>query len=638
MADSYDPSNILAKILRGELPCHKVFEDGSTLAFMDIMPRCDGHCLVIPKSPVRTILDIAPDDLASLARGVQVVARAAVSAMGADGLTVQQFNEAAGGAGDLPSALSRPATPDRRTAAAAGRPDGRSRPAPRAGRGHQRRTDALTRSTASMYLGIDIGTSAVKIVLVDDRQAIVADAEERLQPRQPQSLWSEDDPEAWWLAVTRGLDRLAGSHREAMGRVRAIGLSGQMHGAVLLDRDDVPVRPAILWNDGRASAQADALAALGTDLQKTLGVRPMPGLTGPKIMWLRGNEPEALERTRHLLLPKDYVRLRLTGGYATDVSDAAGTWLLDQATRRWSPRAIEVCGVDPSWLPGLHESTDVAGTVRPQIAARWGLSPVPVAGGGGDSAVGGIGIGAIEEGQGFVSLGTSGQVFLAARHHSPDPGRMVHAFCHAVPDRWCRMAALLNGASPLAAVARWTGEADIGALLAAVEERFRGPSDLLALPYLFGERTPHNDPHARGAIVGLTAATRATDIAQAVLEGVAFSLADGYDVLSPEGSPATQLGFIGGGARSILWGRIIASVLGVTLVRYDAAERGPAFGAARLGRLCATGEPVDAVVIPPKVERLIEPDLRLQESYRGRLALFRSLYQALRPIYAATAP
>ena len=461
----------------------------------------------------------------------------------------------------------------------------------------------------SIFLGIDIGTSAVKIVAVDERQTIVANAEEPLQPRQPRPLWSEDDPDAWWAAVARGLDYLAAAHPHHMAEVQGIGLSGQMHGAVLLDRDDKPVRPAILWNDGRASVEADALAALGGSLQNETGVRPMSGLTGPKIAWLRHHEPEVLERTRRLLLPKDYIRLKLTGRYATDPSDAAGTWLLDEAARRWSERAIAACQVDPAWLPSIVESSHFTGTVTPAWAGRWGMpANVPVAGGGGDTAVGGIGIGAIDDGQGFVSLGTSGQVFLAARSHRPDPPRMVHAFCHAVPDRWCRMAALLNGASPLAAVVRWTGQNDVGRALATVEARFTGPSDLLALPYLFGERTPHNDPYARGALIGLTGSTQTVDIVQAMLEAVALSL---------------------------FWGRIIASVVGVTLVRYDAAERGPAFGAARLGRLCATGESIGAVVVAPSIESVIEPDPRLADLYRPKLAAFRQLYAALQPIFRA---
>ena len=214
---------------------------------------------------------------------------------------------------------------------------------------------------------------------------------------------------------------------------------------------------------------------------------------------------------------------------------------------------------------------------------------------------------------------------------------MVHAFCHAVPGRWCRMAALLNGASPLAAVVRWTGGREIGAALSAVEQAFSGPSDLLALPYLMGERTPHNDPFARGAVIGMTSATRPSDLIQATLEGVAFSLADGFQALTAAGPAITVFGFIGGGARSLFWGRIIAAVLDVTLVRYDAAERGPAFGAARLGRLCATGEAMADVVVPPPVETLILPDPRLTDLYRARLARFRALYAALKPVFRCEA-
>ncbi len=489
-----------------------------------------------------------------------------------------------------------------------------------------------------MFLGIDIGTSAVKIVLVDEAQRAVASVEEALHPRQPRPSWSEDDAETWWAAVSTGLDRLAAEERESMGRVRGIGLSGQMHGALLLDGEDRPLRPAILWNDGRAAAEAEALAALGPELQRVMGVRPMPGFTGPKVLWLRRHEPEVLAHARHLLLPKDYVGLRLTGEHVTDVSDAAGTWLLDQAARDWSPAAIEACGVDPAWLPRLVESTAVAGRLRPALAARWGMAPgIVVAAGGGDTAVGGVGIGAIGEAQGFVSLGTSGQVFLASRHYTPDPERLVHAFCHAVPGAWYRMAALLNGASPLAAVARWTGRTDVGALLAEVETSFKGPSRLLALPYLFGERTPHNDPAARGALIGLDGATTPADIAQAMLEAVAFSLADGLAVLTRPGEPRPEeLGFIGGGARSPFWGRIIASVLGVPLVRFEGAERGPAFGAARLGRLAATGENLADVVSMPPRAGVIEPDPRLGDLYRPRVAAFRALYAALKPLFAAT--
>ncbi|MFL5828530.1 MAG: xylulokinase [Solirubrobacteraceae bacterium] len=486
-----------------------------------------------------------------------------------------------------------------------------------------------------MFIGIDIGTSAVKLVLVDAGQQPVATVEEALHPRQPRPGWSEDDAEAWWTAVAAGLDRLRGGHAQALGRVQAIGLSGQMHGALLLDAADRPVRPAILWNDGRSAAEADRLADLGLPLQNSLGVRPMPGFTGPKLAWLRSHEPEVLDRTHHLLLPKDYVRLRLTGERVTDVSDAAGTWLFDQARRTWSAEALEACGVERAWLPRLVESNAVSGTLLREVAKRWGLPPdIPVAGGGGDTAVGGVGIGAVDTGHGFVSLGTSGQVFLADARYRPDPERLVHGFCHAVPGRWYAMSALLNGASPLAAAVRWTGGGDIGATLERVEARFEGPSRLLALPYLFGERTPHNDPYARGAIIGLTGSTEPADIVQAVLEGVAFSLADGLDVLAASVGRPDALGFIGGGARSLFWGRMIAAVLDTTLVRYRGADRGPAFGAARLARLCATGEPVGAVATAPPVEGVIASDARLRDLYAPRLAAFRALYRALRPEFA----
>ncbi len=489
-----------------------------------------------------------------------------------------------------------------------------------------------------MFIGIDVGTSAVKIVLVDETQRILAGSERPLTPRQPRPLWSEDDPEAWWSAVLAGMDQIGADHPEALGRVRAIGLSGQMHAAVLLDAADAPARPAILWNDGRAFAEAAALAEGGEDLQRELGVLPMPGFTGPKIAWLARHEPETLARTRRILLPKDYVGLKLTGVYATDVSDAAGTWLFDQAARRWSARAIAACGVDPAWLPDAVESSTPVGTLRSELARRWGMrDDVMVVAGAGDAAAGGVGIGAVNAGQAFISLGTSAQIFVVAASHRPDPARMVHAFCHAAPQRWFRMAALLNGASPLAAVARWTGHSRIDLLLNEIEAAYRGPSNLLALPYLFGERTPHNDPLARGAVIGLTGSTQPTDIAQAMIEAVAFSLADGLAVMELPASSTTELGFIGGGARSAFWGRIIASVLGVTLVRYDDADRGPAFGAARLARLGLTNEPVAEVAVPPAVRNRIAPDQRLHELYRPRIEAFRSLYRALRPLSRVSA-
>ena len=485
-----------------------------------------------------------------------------------------------------------------------------------------------------MLIGVDIGTSAMKIVLVDDSEAVAADAELPLRPNHPAPLWSEDDPEAWWRAFCDGLDKLAADAPRAMAAVRAIGLSGQMHALVALDAEDRAVRPAILWNDGRSRAEAAELAALGLDLQRRTGVLPMPGFTGPKLLWMARQEPDAFRRTRTILLAKDYVRLKLSGERATDVSDAAGTWLLDQARRTWCDEAVSACGAGPDMLPRLVELPEPCGTIRPELAARWGLPRgVVIAGGAGDVAAGGIGVGAVNPGDAFISLGTSAQVFVADDAHRPQPELLVHAFCHALPARWFRMAALLNGAGPLAAAAQWTGGASVATLLAEVEAAYAGPSRLLALPYISGERTPHNDPLARGAIIGLTGDTSRADVVQAIAESVAFSLVDGLDALSSGGAPPPRLALIGGGARSSFWAKMIASVLGVPLVRYSSSERGPAFGAVRLARLASGGEDPAAVVVAPPIADTVEPDLGLYDAYRPRVEAFRALYQALKPVW-----
>lgn len=485
-----------------------------------------------------------------------------------------------------------------------------------------------------MFLGIDIGTSAVKFIIADAAQHIVATAERPLTPVQPRPLWSEDDPEAWWQAVASGLDAFTRDHPRAMSAVEGLGLSGQMHSAVFLDARDDPVRPAILWNDGRSTREAAELARLGLDLQDETGVLPMPGFTGPKFLWLTRNEPEAARRTRTLMLAKDFIRLKLSGEKATEVTDAAGAWLLDEARREWSPRALAACGIDKSLLPRLMESRDVSAVVKADLGARWGFArKVVIAAGAGDVAAGGIGAGIVNPGDGFVSLGTSAQIFLADTAHRPDSGRLVHAFCHALPDRWFRMAALLNGASPLAAFARWSGTGDIAGLLAEVEAGFKGPSSLLTLPYLSGERTPHNDPLARAAIVGMTHSTTRADIAQAILEGVAFSLADGLDVLSASSARPESVALIGGGARSGFWAKLIASILDLSLVRYESSDRGPAYGAARLARLAVTNEAAESVVVPPPIQDVITPDAALREAYQPRIAAFRTLYTALKPVW-----
>jgi xylulokinase len=480
------------------------------------------------------------------------------------------------------------------------------------------------------FLGIDLGTSAVKALILDEAETVLATVSVPVPaPTHPIPLASEQEIGSWWQAVSTALERLAQDHAPAMARVRGIGLSGQMHWLSLLDAEDRPVRPAMLWNDGRAEAEAEALQAKGYDLARILGVPAMAGLTAPKLMWLQRHEPASLERARHLLLPKDVIRLTLTGERVTDVSDAAGTWLLDQASRRWSDRAIDLLGIDRRLLPPVVESPTPTGTVRPEIARRFGLAPgVIVAGGAGDTLAGGLGIGVVEDGRAFVSLGTSAQVFVATDSYRPAPESAVHSFCHCLPGRWCAMAALLNGASALSAMSRVAGSDDIATLLAEVETTFSGPSPLLFLPYLTGERTPHNDPFARGVLFGLTPDSTRAQMIQAVLEGVAFSLADGVAALNAGGTEVGAAGFIGGGARSRLWARIIAAATGLTLNRFAGGEHGAAFGAARLGRM-ATDHSLEAEM--PAIIETIEPDVALREAYLPRLEAYRSLYRALRP-------
>ena len=482
------------------------------------------------------------------------------------------------------------------------------------------------------FLGIDIGTSAVKAVLVDGAQHLLAEAETPLAISRPRPLWSEQDPDAWWAATCEVLAALRAAEPAAWTAVRGIGLSGQMHGAVVLGADDRPLRPAILWNDGRAQAECRLLAERVPQIGRIAGVPPTPGYTAPKLLWLAAHEPELFARVARVLLPKDYVRLKLTGEHATDPVDAAGTLWLDQARRAWSPEILAASGMREAQLPRVVEGSEPAGAVLPAIAAELGLpAGIPVAAGAGDAAAGAIGIGAIQDGDAFVSLGTSAQYFVSTAAYRPYPERLIQAYCHGLPGRWYQCAALLNGASCLGWAASLLGEPDIPALVARVEARWAGPSRVLFLPYLAGERTPHDDPHARGVLFGLDADTDAVDVAQAVMEGVAFSLAEAQDCLSTAGTEVTALAAIGGGARSPFWMRLLATVLDRPVTLYAGAYKGPAFGAARLARLAVTGEAADAVCGKPQVAQVLEPERPFVAAYFERGRRFRHLYQAVRP-------
>jgi len=485
-----------------------------------------------------------------------------------------------------------------------------------------------------MYLGIDIGTSSVKAVVVDGDQHIVATASAPLTVSRPQDLWSEQNPGDWWAAVEQAVAELRGKAGTAWAGVTAIGLSGQMHGAVLLDEAGVPLRPAILHNDGRSHAEAGELNRRLPETGSIAGVPAMPGFVAPKLMWLARHEPELFARARHLLLPKDYVRFRMTGSFATDMCDASGSLLLDGAERRWSPEIAAAVGIPLGLLPAALEGTAVSGQLQGAVATGWGLPPgIIVAAGAGDAAAGAVASGAISEGDAFISLGTATQYFVARDSYRPAPQHLIHSFCHALPGRWFQMAALLNGAGALAWAAGLMGRSDIGQLLEETERAFTGPSPLLFLPYLTGERTPHDNPHAKGVLFGLTPASAPAQVTQAVIEGVALSLADAQGYLEATGALPAAVAVNGGGSRSRFWMKILASALNKTVLLQDGSEAGPAFGAARLARLAATGQDPAAVCAKPVVAAEIAPDPALAEAYAGRLERFRALYRAVAPLF-----
>ena len=484
-----------------------------------------------------------------------------------------------------------------------------------------------------MYLGIDVGTSAVKVVAVDDSGKLLEQASEPLVISRPRPSWSEQHPDDWWTATDGAVRALP---REIRGAVRAIGLSGQMHGATVLGRDQRPLRPAILWNDGRSAPQCAELENAVPAMTRITGNRAMPGFTAPKLLWLRSNEPQTFNSIAKVILPKDFVRLQMTGETASDMSDSAGTLWLDVAARTWSETMLSATGLEESQMPTLFEGTAISGELRAEVAAAWGMRRVPVAAGGGDNAAGAIGVGVVRSSESFLSLGTSGVLFLANDGYRPNPAGGVHTFCHAVPMRWHQMSVILSAASCIEWAAQLCGLPDAGALLALAERRNRPATGEIFLPYLSGERTPHNDPHARGVLFGLTHETDAAAIAQAVLEGVAFAFRDGMDALLASGAAIGSISVIGGGARSPYWGRILSSVLGRTLLYRDGGTVGPAFGAARLAQMALTRGTVEEICTPPPVLHVAEPDERLAEHFSAKIGRYRDLYRSLKTHFPET--
>lgn len=473
-----------------------------------------------------------------------------------------------------------------------------------------------------MFIGLDLGTSGLKAVLVDQGGALLAEATAPLSASRPHDGWSEQAPADWLAAcdsAVRGLEA-------DLSGVRALGLSGQMHGATLLDAAHRPLRPCILWNDTRSHAEAARLDA-DPRFRAVTGNIVFPGFTAPKLAWVAAHEPDLFARVALVLLPKDYLRLHLTGEAVAEMSDASGTSWLDVGRRDWDDALLAATGLSRAQMPRLVEGSEPSGRLRDDLAAAWGLPRgVVVAGGGGDNAASAVGVGVVRAGEAFVSLGTSGVLFAATDGFRPDAASAVHTFCHALPGTWHQMGVILAAADALNWWARLAGE-DAAALTGRLGD-LRAPGRALFLPYLGGERTPHNDAAARAQLLHLDHAADRDAVTRAVLEGVAFALRDSLDALAGTGTRIERLIGVGGGTRSLYWLRAVATALGLPIEVPVAGDFGGAFGAARLAMM-ALGAPPSIAVAPP-IARVVEPDPALIPAFAASHARFRAAYAALR--------
>ncbi|WP_300435169.1 xylulokinase [uncultured Mameliella sp.] len=479
-----------------------------------------------------------------------------------------------------------------------------------------------------MYLGLDLGTSGLRALLVDGDGVPVGSAVRAYAPVHPYPGWSEQDPADWVTAVDGALGELAGAHPQAMSAVRGIGVSGHMHGATLLDAHGAVLRPCILWNDTRSADEAAELDSAPA-VRDLSGNIVFPGFTAPKLLWVARNEPDIFARTATVLLPAAYMNFHLTGERFADMSDSAGTAWLDVGARDWSARLLEVSGMRPDQMPRLVEGCETGGVLRPDLADRWGMArDVIVVGGAGDNAASACGVGAMREGTGFVSLGTSGVVLTGRDGYAPLPESAVHTFCHAVPGQWYQMGVILAATDSLNWLSRVTG-ASPADLSVELGDTLDGPGALRFMPYLSGERTPHNDSRIRGGFLNIDVGTSRRDMTRAVMEGVAFALCDCAEALKASGARLDSLLAIGGGAQSRYWVELIATVLNVPLALPDKGDFGAALGAARLAMVGAGAGGVDEIMTPPPVRETIAPNAALTGAYQDAYAAWREIYPAV---------
>ena len=484
-----------------------------------------------------------------------------------------------------------------------------------------------------MYLGLDLGTSGVKAMLIDGNQKIIGSAHGDLDVSRPHPGWSEQEPAHWISATEEAVAGLKAAHPKELAAVRGIGLSGQMHGATLLDADDKVLRPCILWNDTRSYHEAAALDA-DPRFRAITGNIVFPGFTAPKLAWVAKHEPDVFAKVRWVLLPKDYLRLWLTGEHMSEMSDSAGTSWLDTGKRKWSSELLFATNLDEKHMPTLVEGTEAAGKLRGELASKWGIGgDVVVAGGAGDNAASACGMGTVSHGAAFVSLGTSGVLFAANGSYLPKPESAVHAFCHALPNTWHQMGVILSATDALNWHSGVTGKSAAD-LTGELGETLKAPSSVTFLPYLSGERTPYNDATIRGAFIGLGHESGRVVLTQAVLEGVSFAIRDNLEALRSAGTDIARVTAIGGGSRSRYWLASIATALGVPVDLPADGDFGAAFGAARLGLIAATGADPIAVCTPPQTAGTIDPVGSLTDAYADAYKRYRALYPAIKPLSA----
>jgi xylulokinase len=481
-----------------------------------------------------------------------------------------------------------------------------------------------------MYLGLDFGTSSVKGVLIDANQKIIGTATSSLTVSRPQPGWSEQNPEHWWKAANAVVKALRKMKPKAIAAVEGIGLSGQQHGATLLDKHGKVLRPCILWNDARSFEECKDILAREPRAMEISGNIPLAGFTAPKLMWVKKHEPKIFDAVDKVLLPKDYIRYRMTGEFASDMSDSSGTYWLDVEKRQWSDELLKATFMRRDQMPALFEGTDATGKLTAAVARAWGMPKHPVvAGGGGDNAASACGIGAVHDGDAFVSIGTSGVMFVSNATYSPNAAKAVHAFCHAVPGTWHQMGVILSATASLEWLA---GILKIPApkLTKALGAKLVGPSPTLFLPYLSGERTPVGDAQVRGLMMGLGHETDAKTMTHAVLDGVAFAFRDSLEALKDAGTTVKRVMAVGGGTHSELWLKIIATVLGVPVDLPVAGDVGGAFGAARMGLMAATGASYKSVCTTPKIAKTIHPEAKLKAAYDAAYARYAKIYPAIK--------